>query len=55
MNKKMQNFQARESKSARLQSTEKTLEIRLQSITPLPEKHISVSTEFLGGRFDIKA
>ena len=51
----MESFKTETLKSLRLQSTEKTLQVRLQSMTPTPEKHISVSTEFLGGRFDIKA
>lgn len=54
MNQNMSPIENTQSKAKRLQSTEKTLEVRLQSINTDHGKHIHVSHEFLGGRFDIK-
>ncbi len=35
-------------------TTEMTLESRIKNNTAIPQNHLQVSTEFLGGRFDTK-
>ena len=38
----------------KIHTTEMTLETRVKNTNSLPQTHLPVSTEFLGGRFDIK-
>lgn len=38
----------------KVHTTEMTLETRVKNNITTPQNHIQVSTEFLGGRFDIK-
>ncbi len=38
----------------KIHTTEMTLETREKNINTTPQTHLPVSTEFLGGRFDIK-
>ena len=37
-----------------IHTTEMTLESRIKNSNTTPQSHIQVSTEFLGGRFDIR-